>query len=445
MSISTVIAKKVYTTSSGVTEYPFPYRFFETTDLVVKKYTIADGTLETLDEGEANDYTVQGSDDGEGGYTDYTSGGTIILNTAIGDGYKLIITRTLPLNPSYDLIQSGVLSESSFTEAIDRLVAISQQLNSEIARCVKMDESYTSVTDVFDVEDLDVSVDSFVVNELTAKTTIAAGDYVPIADSEDSNVNKKILASSIININGLTEDTSLHANDVFLFEDSQASYIKKKVKRDNLINMQSLTEKTTPAAADLIIIEDSAASYVKKKIQYSSIKPAGLTIASQAAGDILYFDGTNWKRLAKGTALQLLRTNSGATAPEWGTVSPCQLNQDETEYSDSPTGGAGVYSDLEPYSWQFCFWKTPNVNTMYIEWQGHASNVGGQTDYQKVSIDGGSIYGVQKTMTDAYQAFSDTIDISSLTDGQFYTWTMGIMSAYTAHTSYIKEVRAVFY
>jgi len=51
--------------------------------------------------------------------------------------------------------------------------------------------------------------------------------------------------------------------------------------------------------------------------------------ASQASGDILYRGGTEWERLAKGTAGQVLTMNSGATAPEWaaptaggGTISP---------------------------------------------------------------------------------------------------------------------------
>lgn len=42
--------------------------------------------------------------------------------------------------------------------------------------------------------------------------------------------------------------------------------------------------------------------------------------ASQASGDILYRGSTEWERLAKGTALQTLRMNSGATAPEWATA-----------------------------------------------------------------------------------------------------------------------------
>jgi len=46
--------------------------------------------------------------------------------------------------------------------------------------------------------------------------------------------------------------------------------------------------------------------------------PTDLAIASQARGDILYFDGTNWKRLAKGTNGQYLKI--GANDPAWASL-----------------------------------------------------------------------------------------------------------------------------
>jgi hypothetical protein len=50
-------------------------------------------------------------------------------------------------------------------------------------------------------------------------------------------------------------------------------------------------------------------------------KPLGLLgndIGTAVAGDMIYASAANtWARLAKGTALQHLRMNSGATAPEW--------------------------------------------------------------------------------------------------------------------------------
>ena len=51
---------------------------------------------------------------------------------------------------------------------------------------------------------------------------------------------------------------------------------------------------------------------------HSLVDEATWAIASQAAGDIMYYS-TAWVRLAKGTAGQVLTMNSGATAPEWKT------------------------------------------------------------------------------------------------------------------------------
>ena len=45
-----------------------------------------------------------------------------------------------------------------------------------------------------------------------------------------------------------------------------------------------------------------------------------LTTTLTTQGDVLYRDGSGLQRLAKGTAGKALVMNSGATAPEWGTV-----------------------------------------------------------------------------------------------------------------------------
>lgn len=42
-----------------------------------------------------------------------------------------------------------------------------------------------------------------------------------------------------------------------------------------------------------------------------------LTITSEAQGDILYFNGTNWVRLAAGTSGNFLKTNGAGANPAW--------------------------------------------------------------------------------------------------------------------------------
>jgi hypothetical protein len=78
--------------------------------------------------------------------------------------------------------------------------------------------------------------------------------------------------------------------------------------------IRQLTESTSPTTTDAVEIETSG--NVSRYVQLSNLLKGA--IASTAAGDIMYHNGTNWVRLAKGTAFQALRMNSGATAPEWG-------------------------------------------------------------------------------------------------------------------------------
>lgn len=70
-------------------------------------------------------------------------------------------------------------------------------------------------------------------------------------------------------------------------------------------------------------------------------------------GDILYHNGTDNVRLAKGTAGQLLKINSGATAPEWGSSKSVLL---------FGAGGASGHSpaDATTYYWSASFGFDPS-------------------------------------------------------------------------------------
>ena len=61
----------------------------------------------------------------------------------------------------------------------------------------------------------------------------------------------------------------------------------------------------------------------------------GTTLTTQ--GDILYRDGSGLQRLPKGTAGQVLQMNSGATAPEYGTVSSDWVKIQETNVTSNVT------------------------------------------------------------------------------------------------------------
>jgi len=47
------------------------------------------------------------------------------------------------------------------------------------------------------------------------------------------------------------------------------------------------------------------------------VNVTAFTIASQAEGDIVYYNGTSWTRLAIGSVGETLTVNGAGTAPEW--------------------------------------------------------------------------------------------------------------------------------
>ena len=66
-------------------------------------------------------------------------------------------------------------------------------------------------------------------------------------------------------------------------------------------------------------------------IAANAIDGTHIALGSDAAGDTMYYDGTNYIRLAKGSAGQVLTMNSGATAPEWAA--------DSTNVGNTAVGG----------------------------------------------------------------------------------------------------------
>ena len=100
----------------------------------------------------------------------------------------------------------------------------------------------------------------------------------------------------------------------------------------------------------------------------------GTTITTQ--GDILYRDGSGLQRLAKGTAGQALKMNSGANAPEWGTIS-----SDYVKVYDQALSGATTYTISNVFSTTY--------DSYAIQMQNYSSHSDGGSIYMRVVDSGG--------------------------------------------------------
>ena len=77
----------------------------------------------------------------------------------------------------------------------------------------------------------------------------------------------------------------------------------------------AVTGDLTLANTGAFTIANDAVTTVK--IANNAVDGTKIALAGQAAGDIMYFNGTDWVVLPIGTAGQVLTVNGGATAPEW--------------------------------------------------------------------------------------------------------------------------------
>jgi hypothetical protein len=132
-------------------------------------------------------------------------------------------------------------------------------------------------------------------------------------------------------------------------------------------------------------------------------------MGSDAQGDILYHGATDYARLAKGTASQQLRMNSGATAPEW-----------------ADAGGGGAWNFIisaSPTSGAYVDLTVGNTYGIYVV--SFTDLVGSATSenlYMRTSSDAGSSYDSgasdynwhyshSGTASIGYDAYNDAADV----------------------------------
>jgi hypothetical protein len=125
MSVSSTTNKIIYTGSGTTGPFDFDFRIFESSDLVVEKYTIATGATTTLTI--TTDYTVTIDPDDTGYVT------TIV---AVTSAYKLIIRRVLPLTQEIDYVEGDKFPAETHEEGLDRSRMVDQQLQEQIDRAV---------------------------------------------------------------------------------------------------------------------------------------------------------------------------------------------------------------------------------------------------------------------------------------------------------------------
>lgn len=83
------------------------------------------------------------------------------------------------------------------------------------------------------------------------------------------------------------------------------------------VDLQISSQAASPNTA---VGGDVTGTIANIQIAANTVDGTHIQLGSDAAGDTLYYNGTDYQRLGIGSAGQVLTINTGATAPEWASV-----------------------------------------------------------------------------------------------------------------------------
>ena len=253
--------------------------------------------------------------------TDITISGDDIIMATNTDAYMLVADGT-SYNPEaitgdITLTNAGVTSIGA-----DKVITV-KILDGNVTNA-KLADMAANTVKVRDANSSGVPSD-----KALATTEILIGDgtgFTAAALSGDVTMTNAGVVN-VAKIQGEAISSDSVANDQYLKYSSSASEWQKV----NVVGDDKLTTKGDLLVYNTVDSETrlgvgtnnkvvTANSSATNGLDWQYVAGDSIRMGSDAAGDVLYFDGTDYARLAKGSADEVLTMNSGATAPEWASA-----------------------------------------------------------------------------------------------------------------------------
>jgi hypothetical protein len=282
-----------------------------------------------------------------------------------------IITKAHGLSDGIVAIASGVMGLA--VAGVDYLTGSST--NTLTNKTIDADGTGNVITNIGASE-----IKAEIITGLTAETAIDDADVVMIYDASATALRKMTKANLVAGLSGgggvsdgdKGDITVSGTGTIFTIDNDVVTYAKMQ----NVSATDILLGRSTIGAGDVEeipltsfgrqLLDDTSFSAMRTTLGLAigtDVQAQGATLTALEAltlaqGDLLYATGADTlTRLAKGTASQELRMNSGATAPEWYTP---VTGDDVYDYIISASGGD--YTTLGA-----CLAVAPSGSTIFIK------------------------------------------------------------------------------
>ena len=186
-------------------------------------------------------------------------------------------------------------------------------------------------------------------NKAVADTQILIGDgtgFTAAALSSDATMTNAGVVT-VAKIQGTAVSSTAPSNDQYMkYSSSSNEWQMVSVVGDDKLTTKGdlLVYNTVDSETRLgvgtnnkVITANSSAT---NGLDWQYVAGDSMRMGSDAAGDTLYFNGTDYARLAKGSASQVLTMNTGATAPEWAAAGVADMAANTVKVRDASSTGA---------------------------------------------------------------------------------------------------------
>jgi hypothetical protein len=138
MTVSSTTTKNSYSGNGSTTTFAYGFKIFANTDLtVILRSATGAETVQTL----TTHYTVSN--------VGVDSGGNVVFVTAPASGVTVLIRRNMALTQSTDYVANDPFPAATHEDALDRLTFISQQMQEEVNRSIKLSRTNTMTSTEF--------------------------------------------------------------------------------------------------------------------------------------------------------------------------------------------------------------------------------------------------------------------------------------------------------
>ena len=230
------------------------------------------------------------------------------------------------INVSSDPTMGGDLSGVASNAQIVALSVGNAELAADAVTNAKLADDAVRTENIVDlsIENAKLGVDSVSADKLRDHATIDSERAVTTNHIRNISVTEAKIATGAVSQTKIADNSILsdHIVNGTITSDDLGNNAVTNLKINNLSVTNS---KLSTDAVTTIKIADGAVTapklgagiIVAQTIAANAVNGTHLQMGSDAAGDTLYYNGTDYVRLAKGTAGQVLTINAGATAPEW--------------------------------------------------------------------------------------------------------------------------------